>query len=172
MADVRLPSGSFQDQSVAFQVWKYTRPIKDANRKGKFKGMLVFLFVDKRKIFVSKLSLEEFNTVFFTRSSWPVSSQPSSEVLEEISGTFCTLWSRKVRFQKGIFVFIKVSYTFCTFWHRRERKLKEKLQNVPRFETDFMLNFAMFSANFTWVNDPLKLVLRELQSRINLWVFE
>ena len=66
MAGVRLPSGSFQDQSVAFQGWKYTRPIKDSNGKGQFKEMLVFLFVDKRKIFVTKLSLEEFNTLFFT----------------------------------------------------------------------------------------------------------
>ena len=29
---------------------------------------------------------------------------------------------------------------------------KEKLQNVPRFEMDFVLNFAMCSADFTCVN--------------------
>ena len=34
------------------------------------------------------------------------------------------------------------------------RRLREKLQNVPRFEMDFVLNFAMCSADFTCVNDP------------------
>ena len=29
---------------------------------------------------------------------------------------------------------------------------KEKLQNVPRFQMDFLLNFAMCSADFTSVN--------------------
>ena len=33
---------------------------------------------------------------------------------------------------------------------------KEKLQNVPWFEMDFVLNFAMCLANFTceWIHDP------------------
>ena len=34
--------------------------------KEKFKKMLNFLFVDKRELFAMKLSLEEFNLVFFT----------------------------------------------------------------------------------------------------------
>ena len=36
-------------------------PIKDTNGKRKFKRMLSFLFVDKRKLFAMKLSFEEFN---------------------------------------------------------------------------------------------------------------
>ena len=32
------------------------------------------------------------------------------------------------------------------------RRLREKLQNVPRFEMDFVLNFAMCSADFTCFN--------------------
>ena len=36
-------------------------PIKDKNGKRKFKRMLSFLFVDKRKLFAMKLSFEEFN---------------------------------------------------------------------------------------------------------------
>ena len=37
--------------------------IKDTSGKGKFKRMLSFLFVDKRKLFAMKLSFEEFNLV-------------------------------------------------------------------------------------------------------------
>ena len=39
---------------------------KDTNGKGKFKRVLSFLFVDIRKLFVTKLSFEEFHLVFFT----------------------------------------------------------------------------------------------------------
>ena len=53
-------------------------PIKDTNGKRKFKRMLSFLFVDKRKLFAMKLSFEEFNLVFYTadRSTWLVLNQP------------------------------------------------------------------------------------------------
>ena len=40
-------------------------PIKDRNGKKKFKRMLIFLFVDKRKLFAMTLSFEEFNLVFY-----------------------------------------------------------------------------------------------------------
>ena len=53
-------------------------PIKDTNGKRKFKRMLRVLFVDKRKLFVMKLSFDEFNLVFYTadRSAWLVLNQP------------------------------------------------------------------------------------------------
>ena len=53
-------------------------PIKDTNVKRKLKGMLSFLFVDKRKLFAMKLSFEEFNNVFCKadRSAWLVLNQP------------------------------------------------------------------------------------------------
>ena len=53
-------------------------PIKDTNGKRKFKRMLSFLFVDKRKLFAMKLSFEESNLVFYTadRSAWLVLNQP------------------------------------------------------------------------------------------------
>ena len=53
-------------------------PIKDINGKRKFKRMLSFLFVDKRKLFSMKLPFEEFNLVFYTadRSDWFVLNQP------------------------------------------------------------------------------------------------
>ena len=52
-------------------------PIKDTNGKRKFKRMLSFLFVDKRKLFAMKLSFEKFNLVFYTadRSTWIVWNQ-------------------------------------------------------------------------------------------------
>ena len=40
---------------------------------------------------------------------------------------------------------------------------KEKLQNAPRFWMDFVLNFAMCSADFTCVNrSTIQIVLRKL----------
>ena len=53
-------------------------PIKDTNGKRKFKRMLSFLFVDKRKLFAINLPFEEFNIVFYTvdRSAWLVLNQP------------------------------------------------------------------------------------------------
>ena len=40
---------------------------------------------------------------------------------------------------------------------------KEKLQNVPRFEMDFVLNFAMCSADFTYVNgSTIQIMFSEL----------
>ena len=53
-------------------------PIKDTNGKKKFKRMLSFLFVDKRKLFAMKLSFEEFNFVSYTGdwSAWLVLNQP------------------------------------------------------------------------------------------------
>ena len=52
-------------------------PIKDTNGKRKFKRMLSFLFVDKQKLFAMKLSVKEFNLVFYTadRSAWLVLNQ-------------------------------------------------------------------------------------------------
>ena len=53
-------------------------PIKDTNGKRKFKRLLSFLFVGKRKLFVMKLSFEERNLVFYMadRSAWLVLNQP------------------------------------------------------------------------------------------------
>ena len=69
-------------------------PTKDTKGKGKFKRILSCLFVDKRKLFVTKLSFEEFHLVFFTAERlWLVLDQENQgiKVFEEISGTFCTL---------------------------------------------------------------------------------
>ena len=67
-------------------------PIKDTNGKRKFKRMLSFLFVDKRKLFAMKLSFEEFNLVFYTadRSVWLVSfEQPKKVKSPRIAAHYC-----------------------------------------------------------------------------------
>ena len=57
--------------------------------------------------------------------------------------------AKKITFLKGILCifncFIEVLYIFLF-------GAKEKLQNAPRFEKDFVLNFTMCSAYFTCVN--------------------
>ena len=65
----------FETKVLHFKIESTT--IKDANGKRKFKRMLSFLFVDKRKLFAKKLSFEEFNLVFYTadRSVWLVLNQ-------------------------------------------------------------------------------------------------
>ena len=54
--------------------------IKGTNGKRKFKRMLSFLFVDKRKFFAITLSLEGFNLVFYALD---VLNQHGSDVSEE-----------------------------------------------------------------------------------------
>ena len=60
-------------------------PIKGTNGKRKFKRMLSFLFVDKRKLFAMKFSFEEINLAFYTvdRRYWLVLNQLVSEVSED-----------------------------------------------------------------------------------------
>ena len=113
-------------------------PIKDTNGKRKFKRMLSFLFVDKRKLFAMKLSFEEFNLVFYTadRSTWLVLNQPRQR----------GFW-RHLRYIP--YAMIKEKYVFkkeffSTFWHRRERKTTK-----CAFEIDF---FTMCSTDLTCVN--------------------
>ena len=53
---------------IAFQDWKYAD--KDTSGKRKFKIMLCFLSVDKRKLFAMKLSFDEFNLVSSLSTRW------------------------------------------------------------------------------------------------------
>ena len=69
-------------------------PIKDTNGREKFKRMLSFLFVEKRKLFAMKLSFEEFNLVFYSGSERLACFEPTKaarflKTLEE--HIFCTL---------------------------------------------------------------------------------
>ena len=56
--------------------------------------------------------------------------------------------------------FLNVSQTFYTFF---SSALKKKSQNAPLFEMDFVLNFAMCSVDFTYVNgSTIRIVLCKL----------
>ena len=130
-------------------------PIKDTNGKRKFKRMLSFLFVDKRKLFAMKLSFEEFNIVLHRRRIGALGlfwTNQGSKVSEDTWGTFRTLWSKKSTFLKGNFCiykgFMDVFYILTLAW--------KKNQNM------FIWNwfFAMRSADLTWVNGSrIQLVL-------------
>ena len=72
----------------------------------------VSFFVEKRKLFVTKLSSEEFNLVFVTAER-SVLKQPRRHNFQYIPSLL--YGQEKYLFYRGIFVFIKVPYTFCTF---------------------------------------------------------
>ena len=102
-------------------------PIKDTNGKRKFKRMLSFLFVDKRKLFAMKLSFEEFNLVSTRRIGalglfW---TNQGSEVSEDTWGTFRTLWSKKSAFLKRNFCiykgFMDVFYILTSAWKKNHK---------------------------------------------------
>ena len=100
-------------------------PIKDTNGKRKFKRMLSFLFVDKRKLFAMKLSFEEFNLVLCTAdwSAWLVLNQPRQQGFwRHLRYIPYSMINEECSFSKRICEFIKVSWMFSTFWHRHERK--------------------------------------------------
>ena len=161
-ACARSSCGGFQDQSFAFLDWKYIN--KSRRWKEKVQKNARFLFVDKWKLFVMKLSFEKFNLVFFTAESLacfePIKAARFLKKLEVHSVLY---GQEKLVFKR------QFSWTFSTFWLRRERKTTK----FARFEIDFMLHHAMCSADVTCVNgSTVQLVLRELLLRINSWVFE
>ena len=67
-------------------------PTKDPNGKRKLKRILSFFFEDKRKLFATTLSFEEFNLVFYMadRSASLVLKQQGIEVSEDTCGRFRT----------------------------------------------------------------------------------
>ena len=96
--------------------------IKDTNGKRKFKRMLSFLFVDKRKLFAKTLSFEGFNPVFY-----------GSERLACFEPTCQRGFLRNLRYipysmikEKYVFVFQRFHGRFSTF----DIGVKEKPQNV------------------------------------------
>ena len=90
----------FQTKFLHFKI--ENTPIKDTNEKRKFKRMLSFLFVDKRKLFAVKLSFGEFNLVFYTadRGAWLVSFEPTkgARFLKTLEVHSVLYDQRKVRF--------------------------------------------------------------------------
>ena len=100
-------------------------PIKDTNGKRKFKRMLSFLFVDKRKLFAMKLSFEESNLVFYTadRSAWLVLNQPRQRGFwRHLRYIPYSMIKEKYVFKREFFYFKGFMDGFLQFWHGRERK--------------------------------------------------
>ena len=85
----------------------------------------------------------------------------------KVRNTFWTLWTRKLRFWWGISVCIfkclpdvLYIFLFCA---------KEKSQNAPQFEMDFVLNFAM--CHFFKRAGEREVELRHVHSRILIGQF-
>ena len=114
---------------------------------GKFKRMLSFLFVEEGKLFIKKSSFEEFKLVFFTAERMVCfEMQPRQR-------------SFLLNFQVHFALYGQENRRFMHFFFGA----KEKLQNAPRFEMDFLLNFDLCSAEFTCMDgSTIRIVLREL----------
>ena len=78
------------DRREPFSPSKIKRVLfEDADRKGKFKRILSFLFVEKEKLLARKLDFSDFDQVFFT--ACPVlKCNQDIKVCKEFSGTFFT----------------------------------------------------------------------------------
>ena len=132
MAGARSSCGGFQ-----------VLHFKKTKGKGKFKTMLSFLFVDTRKLFVMKLSFEEFNLVFSTE-----------RFLKNLQA-HSVLLVKKLKLLKGnFFVFIKFSWTFSTFWHRCERKTTKCTPIWNWFYVEFCHVLSQFNLGER-IHDPV-----------------
>ena len=134
---------------------------KTKNGMRKFKGMLSFLFVEEGKLFIKKSSFEEFNLVFFTAERMICfEMQPRQRNFLLNFQVHFALYGRENYVFEREFMYLEI-------FHRRFMHFffgaKEKLQNAPRFEMDFVLNLDMWSADFTRMNgSTIRIVLREL----------
>ena len=139
MAAAQSPCGGLKNRFLHFKV--KSTPLKDKKWKKKIQKRAQFSFCGGREAFHQEIVLRGIQSA--------LKCNQGSEVFSEFSGTFCTLWPSKIMFLKGNLCiykcFINVLYIF--FFGARE-----KVQNAPRFEMNFLLNFAMCSADFTCVN--------------------
>ena len=112
--------------------------------------MLSFLSVEEGKLFIKKTSFKEFNLVFFRAEHmvW-FEMQPRQRSFCWIFMYILHSMAKKITFLKGNLCihkrFIVVLYIFFL---RREKKITKC---TPIWD-DFVLNFAMCSADFTLVN--------------------
>ena len=120
--------------------------------------MLIFLFVEEGKLLIKISAFEEFTLVFFiiTAERMMVCSlkcqQPRQRRICWIFRYILHSLAKKITFLKG---------NVCTYMCFKDFFFggKEKLQNAPRFEMDFVLNFCHV-ADFTCMNgSTIQLVL-------------
>ena len=111
-------------------------PIKDSYGKEKFKRMLSFLFEDKRKRFLTKLSLERNSTLLSSRrSAWPVWNQPRQRSFKRNFRYILYCMVKESEFLKGNYCickgFIDVSCILTSSW-------KKNYKMCPHVEIDFI----------------------------------
>ena len=98
-------------------------PIKDTNGKRKFKRMLSFLFVDKRKLFAMTLHFEEFNLVFYGSERLACFEQTRKRGFwRQLRYIPYSMIKEKYVFKREFFYFKGFMDGFLQFWHGRERK--------------------------------------------------
>ena len=147
---ITMPAVVFKTKVLLFKIGN--TPMKETNWKRKFKRMPSF-FVNKGTVFVSKLSFEEINLVFFAAKLFTCFEPTKAiKVPKKLKVHF-------ILYGQGNYVF-KREFVYLWRFHgcfvHFEIGMKEKPQNEPRFKTDFMLNFAMYSADLICVNGSKK----------------
>ena len=156
MTAARSPCRCFKTRVLHFKV-KNT-PLKDKKWKEKVQKNAQLSFCGGREAFHQEIVLRGIQPCFFSRrSAWSVLK---CNHFAKFSGTFWTLWTRKLRFWWGILVSIFKSLTDVLYIFLL--CAKEKSQNAPLFEMDFVLNFAMCSTDFPYANgSTIRIVLCE-----------
>ena len=134
---------------------------KTKNGMRKFKRMLTFLFVEEGKLFIKKSSFKEFNLAFLTAERMVCfEMQPRQRsFLLNFQVHFALYGQENYVFER--------EFMYLEIFRRRSMHFffgaKEKSQNAPRFEMDFVLNLDMCSADFTRMNgSTIRIVLPEL----------
>ena len=85
--------------------------------------MLSFFFEDKRKCFLTKLSLERNSTLLSSRrSAWPVWNQPRQRSFKRNFRYILYCMFKEGKFLKGNYCICKGFIDVSCIWHRRERK--------------------------------------------------
>ena len=129
--------------------------------------MLSFLSVEEGKLFIKKTSFKEFNLVFFRAEHmvW-FEMQPRQRSFCWISMYILHSMAEKITFLKGNLCihkrFIVVLYIFL-------RPEKNITKCAPIWD-DFVLNFAMCSADFTLVNGST-IQIMSLANYLKGWTF-
>ena len=147
-AAARSPCRCFKTRVLHFRL-KNT-PLKDKKWKEKVKKNAQLSFCGRREAFHQEILLRGIQSCFLHDGSLVcVEMQPRQ-------WSFCWIFryifhslAKKITFMKANLCIFKclIDVLLIFFFGA-----KEKLQNVPRFEMDFALNFAVCSADFTCVN--------------------
>ena len=160
MAAARSPCRCFKPRVLHFKV-KNT-PLKDKKWKKKVQKNAQLSFCGGREAFHQEIVLRGIQPCFLHRGAhglfWKATK--AAKLLLNFQVHFFALYGQDNYFLKGnlcILNFFKDILQIFLF------SANEKFQKVPRFEMDFVLNFAMCSVDFTRVNGSMiQIVFPEL----------